>query len=76
MRPLAAWLRANRWLSLLLPVPVLAGWPPEPFNPDIAGTEKPMEFAFINSSPPRPLFRRSGRFGFQLFQLRHVGRAC
>ena len=51
-RPIAAWLRANRWLVLateLLFLAVLAGWAVfRAYNPDIAGTEKPMEFAFIN----------------------------
>ncbi len=52
VRPLLAWLRASRWLVLateLLFVIVLAGWAAfRAYNPDIGGTEKPMEFAFIN----------------------------
>ena len=60
VRPLAAWLRANRWLVLateLLFLLVLAGWAAfRAFNPDIAGTEKPMEFAFINGILRSPLF--------------------
>ena len=51
-RPLPAWLRANRWPVLateLLFLLVLVGWAAfRAYNPDIAGTEKPMEFAFIN----------------------------
>ena len=51
-RPLVTWLRANRWLVLateLVFLAILAGWAAfRAYNPDIAGTEKPMEFAFIN----------------------------
>ena len=59
-RPLAAWLRTNRWLVLtteLLFLVVLAAWAAfRAYNPDIAGTEKPMEFAFINGILRSPLF--------------------
>jgi YYY domain-containing protein len=51
-RPLLKWLRDNRWLILsveLLFLVVLAGWAAfRAFNPDISGTEKPMELAFLN----------------------------
>ena len=51
-RPLITWLRANWRLILateLLFAVVLVGWAAfRAYNPDIAGTEKPMEFAFIN----------------------------
>lgn len=51
-RPLLAWLRANWPLLLateLLFALVFAGWVVfRAYNPEIAGTEKPMEFAFIN----------------------------
>ncbi len=51
-RPLLAWLRANRGLVIAaeaLFAAVLIGWSAfRAYNPDIAGTEKPMEFAFIN----------------------------
>lgn len=51
-RPLFAWLRANWRLVLateLLFLFVFAAWAAfRAYNPDIAGTEKPMEFAFIN----------------------------
>lgn len=51
-RPLLAWLRASGPLVLateLLFLLVFAGWTAfRAYNPDIAGTEKPMEFAFIN----------------------------
>ena len=51
-RPLFAWLRDNRWFVLsteLLFVAVLVGWAAfRAYNPDIAGTEKPMELAFLN----------------------------
>jgi YYY domain-containing protein len=51
-RPLFAWLRANWRLVLateLLFLFVLVAWAAfRAYNPDIAGTEKPMEFAFIN----------------------------
>jgi len=51
-RPLLTWLRINRGLVLateLLFLAVLVGWAVfRAYNPDIAGTEKPMEFAFIN----------------------------
>jgi YYY domain-containing protein len=59
-RPLAAWLKANRWLVLateLLFLFVLVGWAAfRAHNPDIAGTEKPMEFAFVNGILRSPLF--------------------
>ena len=58
-RPLFAWLRANRGLVLateLLFLLVLVAWSAfRAFNPDIAGTEKPMEFAFINGVLSSPL---------------------
>jgi YYY domain-containing protein len=51
-RPLVAWLRANRALVIAteaLFAVVLVGWSIfRAYNPDISGTEKPMEFAFIN----------------------------
>ncbi len=51
-RPLVVWLRANRALVIATEVlfaVVLVGWAVfRAYNPDIAGTEKPMEFAFIN----------------------------
>ncbi len=51
-RPLVAWLRAHWRLVLtteLLFLVVFVGWAAfRAYNPDIAGTEKPMEFAFIN----------------------------
>lgn len=51
VRPLIAWLRDNRWPVLateLLFLLVFAGWAVfRAYNPDISGTEKPMEFAFI-----------------------------
>jgi YYY domain-containing protein len=51
-RPLFVWLRDNGWLILSVEVlflVVLAGWAAfRAFNPDIAGTEKPMELAFLN----------------------------
>ena len=60
MRPLVAWLQANRWLVLateLLFLVVLVGWAAfRAYNPDIAGTEKPMEFAFVNGILRSPLF--------------------
>ena len=60
VRPLAAWLKANRWLILateLLFLFVLVGWAAiRAYNPDIAGTEKPMEFAFVNGILRSPLF--------------------
>jgi YYY domain-containing protein len=50
--PLVEWLRANRALVVateLLFLLVFALWSLfRAYNPDIAGTEKPMEFAFIN----------------------------
>ncbi len=59
-RPLVAWLRENWRLVLateLLFAAALAGWAAfRAFNPDIAGTEKPMEFAFINGVLRSPLF--------------------
>ena len=58
--PLAAWLKDNRWLVLateLLFLFVLVGWVAiRAYNPDIAGTEKPMEFAFVNGILRSPLF--------------------
>jgi len=51
-RPLVVLLRANRGLVIAteaLFAVVLVGWAVfRAYNPDIAGTEKPMEFAFIN----------------------------
>ena len=51
-RPLIAWLRASWPLVLtteLLFALVFVGWTAfRAYNPEIAGTEKPMEFAFIN----------------------------
>lgn len=51
-RPLLSWLREQRGLVIateLLFLAVFAGWVLfRAYNPDIAGTEKPMEFAFIN----------------------------
>jgi YYY domain-containing protein len=51
-RPLLNWLRENRWMIVsveLLFLVVLAGWAAfRAFNPDISGTEKPMELAFLN----------------------------
>ncbi len=51
-RSLVEWLRANRVLVIATEVlftVVLVGWSVfRAYNPDIAGTEKPMEFAFIN----------------------------
>ena len=51
-RPLISWLRGHWRLVLtteLLFLVVFAGWTAfRAYNPDIAGTEKPMEFAFIN----------------------------
>ena len=52
VRPLLAWLRAH-WRTVLVTellfALVLAAWTAfRAFNPDIAGTEKPMEFAFVN----------------------------
>ncbi len=58
-RPLFAWLQANRGMVIateLLFFVVLAGWAAfRAFNPAIAGTEKPMEFAFINGVLSSPL---------------------
>ncbi len=58
-RPLFAWLRANRALVIateLLFVLILVAWSVfRAYNPDIAGTEKPMEFAFINGVLSSPL---------------------
>ena len=60
VRPLAAWLKANRGLVLtteFLFLGVLVGWAAfRAYNPDIAGTEKPMEFAFVNGILRSPLF--------------------
>ncbi|MCX6031353.1 MAG: DUF2298 domain-containing protein [Chloroflexi bacterium] len=51
-RPLIAWLRGHWRLVLtteVLFLVVFVGWTAfRAYNPDIAGTEKPMEFAFIN----------------------------
>ncbi len=51
-RPIVAWLRCNWGLVLtteLLFAAVFAAWAAfRAYNPEIAGTEKPMEFAFIN----------------------------
>jgi YYY domain-containing protein len=51
-RPLLMWLRDQRALVIateVLFLVVFAGWAAfRAFNPDIAGTEKPMEFAFVN----------------------------
>ncbi len=51
-RPLFGWLRSHWRLALateLLFLLVLAGWAAfRSYNPDISGTEKPMELAFIN----------------------------
>ena len=51
-RPLAAWLSENRGLVIvteLLFLLVFVGWSVfRAYNPEISGTEKPMEFAFIN----------------------------
>ena len=59
VRPLAAWLKANRGLVLtteFLFLVVLVGWAAfRAYNPDIAGTEKPMEFAFVNGILRSPL---------------------
>lgn len=58
-RPLLTWLRAHRGLviaSELLFLVVFVAWSAfRAFNPDIAGTEKPMEFAFINGVLASPL---------------------
>jgi YYY domain-containing protein len=58
-RPLFTCLRANRGLVLateLLFLLVFVGWSVfRAYNPDIAGTEKPMEFAFINGVLSSPL---------------------
>ncbi len=51
-RPLLVWLRRNRGMVIaaeVLFLIVFAGWAVfRAYNPDIAGTEKPMELAFIN----------------------------
>jgi YYY domain-containing protein len=51
-RELLSWLRDNWWFILCVEVLfllVLAGWTVfRAYNPDIAGTEKPMELAFLN----------------------------
>ena len=51
-RPLFNWLRDNRWFVLSVEVvflAVLVGWAAfRAYNPDLAGTEKPMELAFLN----------------------------
>lgn len=51
-RPIVLWLTGNRGLLLateVLFLLVLAGWSLfRAYNPEISGTEKPMEFAFIN----------------------------
>ena len=53
-RPLFAWLRENWGVVLateLLFIVVFAAWTAfRAYNPDIAGTEKPMELAFINGT--------------------------
>ncbi|MGE5602807.1 MAG: DUF2298 domain-containing protein, partial [Nitrososphaerales archaeon] len=58
-RPILIWLRANRGVVLaseLLFLLVFVGWAVfRAYNPDIAGTEKPMEFAFINGVLSSPL---------------------
>lgn len=52
VRPLVAWLREQRGLVLaaeLLFLAAFVGWAAfRAYNPEIGGTEKPMEFAFIN----------------------------
>jgi YYY domain-containing protein len=59
-RPLTVWFKGNGWLVLtteLLFLIVLVGWTAfRAYNPDIAGTEKPMEFAFVNGILRSPLF--------------------
>jgi YYY domain-containing protein len=51
-RPLVSWMRDNRAFVLAVEIVflvVLVGWAAfRAFNPDIAGTEKPMELAFLN----------------------------
>lgn len=51
-RPLFVWFGENRSLVIateLLFLLIFAGWSAfRAYNPDIAGTEKPMEFAFVN----------------------------
>lgn len=51
-RPLLLWLRGHRGLVIateVLFLGIFAGWAAfRAYNPDIAGTEKPMELAFIN----------------------------
>ncbi len=51
-RPLLLWLREHRGLVIateVLFLVIFAGWAAfRAYNPDIAGTEKPMELAFIN----------------------------
>ncbi len=51
-RPLLLWLRGNRGMVIaaeVLFLVVFAGWAAfRAYNPDISGTEKPMELAFIN----------------------------
>jgi YYY domain-containing protein len=59
-RPLFAWLRRQRALILsveLLFAVAFLGWTAfRAYNPDIAATEKPMEFAFINGVLGSDLF--------------------
>jgi YYY domain-containing protein len=60
LRPLAVWLRAH-WRTVLatelLFALVFGAWAAfRAFNPDIAGTEKPMEFAFVNGILRSSLF--------------------
>ena len=59
-RPILAWLRDNRSLVITTEVlfaAVLIGWCVfRAYNPDISGTEKPMEFAFINGVLNSSLF--------------------
>jgi YYY domain-containing protein len=51
-RPLLVWLRDNRWFALAVEVlflVVLVCWSAfRAYNPEVAGTEKPMELAFLN----------------------------
>lgn len=58
--PLIEWVRANRGMVIateLLFLLVFALWAAyRAYNPDITGTEKPMEFAFINGVLGSPFF--------------------